>query len=186
MGKRKVCARFLPHSLNDDQKQARVQHSKDMIQAADNDPNFLKTSATGDETWCFQYEPLTKRQSSVWISSGSPKQKKVRLQKSRLKTMLITFFDSNGIIHKEFVPAGTTVTSNFYLQDLKRLCARIRRIRPQYGEDGSWSLLHDNAPSHNALVVRQFLASKRIVVLNHPSYSLDMSPCDYFLFPKLK
>ena len=27
---------------------------------------------------------------------------------------------------------------------------------------------------------------KRIPLINHPSYSPDLSPCDYFLFPKLK
>ncbi|KAG5322109.1 SETMR methyltransferase, partial [Acromyrmex heyeri] len=46
------------------------------------DINFLKSIVTGDETWCFQYDP------------------------SKIKTMLITFFDSKGIIHKEFVPTG--------------------------------------------------------------------------------
>ena len=27
---------------------------------------------------------------------------------------------------------------------------------------------------------------KRISLINHPPYSPDLSPCDYFLFPKLK
>ena len=27
---------------------------------------------------------------------------------------------------------------------------------------------------------------KRISLINHPPYSPDVSPCDYFLFPKLK
>ena len=31
-----------------------------------------------------------------------------------------------------------------------------------------------------------FLARKQVCVLNHPPYSPDLSPCDYFLFPKLK
>jgi len=62
--------------------------------------------------------------------------------------MLITFFDSKGIIHKEFVPSGQTVTGNYYLEVLKRLMARIHRIRPEYQDPESWSLLHDNAPSH--------------------------------------
>jgi len=47
------------------------------------------------------YESHTKRQSSVWKSSG---EQKVRLQKSKVKTMLIIFYDLDGIIHKEFVP----------------------------------------------------------------------------------
>ena len=31
-----------------------------------------------------------------------------------------------------------------------------------------------------------FLASEKVKVLNHPPYSPDLSPCDFFLFPKLK
>ena len=30
------------------------------------------------------------------------------------------------------------------------------------------------------------LASEKVKVLNHPPYSPDLSPCDFFLFPRLK
>ncbi|EGI67037.1 FLJ37770-like protein [Acromyrmex echinatior] len=58
----------------------------------------------------------------------------------------------------------------------------IRTILHEDLED--WSLLHDNAPSHTSLIVRQCLA--RVSVLNHPPYSPDLAPCDFSLFPKLK
>ena len=35
-------------------------------------------------------------------------------------------------------------------------------------------------------VVKSFLASEKVKVLNHPPYSPDLSPCDFFLFPRLK
>ena len=31
-----------------------------------------------------------------------------------------------------------------------------------------------------------FLASEKVKVLNHPPHSPDLSPCDFFLFPRLK
>ena len=34
-------------------------------------------------------------------------------------------------------------------------------------------------------VVKSFLASEKVKVLNHPLYSPDLSPCDFFLFPRL-
>jgi len=49
-------------------------------------------------------DPETKRQSAEWKSKNSPQAKKVRKVPSKIKTMLITFFDSKGIIYKEFVP----------------------------------------------------------------------------------
>ena len=36
------------------------------------------------------------------------------------------------------------------------------------------------------LCLYTFLARKQVCVLNHPPYSHDLSPCDYFPFPKLK
>ncbi|GFV90585.1 uncharacterized protein TNCV_2223011 [Trichonephila clavipes] len=40
--------------------------------------------------------------------------------------------------------------------------------------------------SHTAISVNHFLASKNIHVAPQPPYSPDLSPCDFFLFPKLK
>ena len=34
--------------------------------------------------------------------------------------------------------------------------------------------------------MKQFLADKRITVLEHPPYSPDLAPCDFYLFPKIK
>ena len=47
-------------------------------------------------------------------------------------------------------------------------------------------LLHDNAPSHNAKEVNEFLMKKRMCLIERPPYSFDLSPCDYYLFPKLE
>jgi len=41
--------------------------------------------------------------------------------------MLISFFDANGIVHKEFVPHGQTVNQQFYLEVLKRLHDSVRK-----------------------------------------------------------
>ena len=43
--------------------------------------------------------------------------------------MLINFFDSKGIVHKESVPPGQTVNQTFYLQILERLRNRVVRVR---------------------------------------------------------
>jgi hypothetical protein len=39
---------------------------------------------------------------------------------------------------------------------------------------------------HTALSVREFLAKKCIPVLPQAPYSPDLSPYDFYLFPKLK
>ena len=40
-----------------------------------------------------------------------------------------------------------------------------------------------NSPPHKNKKANEFLIRKQICVINHPSYSPDVSPCDYFLFP---
>ncbi|EFN89558.1 Histone-lysine N-methyltransferase SETMAR, partial [Harpegnathos saltator] len=74
----------------------------------------------------------------------------------------------------------------YYLGVLQRLWAGIRRVRAEYREPGSWFLLHDNAPSHKAIMAREFLTKKGIIVIDHSPYSPDLAPCDFWLFPKLK
>jgi hypothetical protein len=94
LGKRKFCASFVPHSLKPEQREDRVTSCKDIIAMADADRNFFNKIITGEETWCFAYDPKTKLQSSEWVGETSPRLKKLKFQRSCIKIMLIIFFDS--------------------------------------------------------------------------------------------
>lgn len=86
----------------------------------------------------------------------------------------------------EFLPQGQTVNQHVYKEILRRLLRSVREKRRELWQDNTWLLHQDNAPAHNALSIRQFLAERNIAVLDHPPYSPDLAPCDFFLFPKLK
>ena len=62
----------------------------------------------------------------------------------------------------------------------------LKEVRPDEFCSRDFFLLHDNAPTHKAASFCQFLTPKNVRVLYHPPYSPDLSPPDYFLFPKLK
>jgi len=141
---------------------------------------------TGDETWVYGYDPETKRQSSQWKSADSPRPKKAHQVQSKVKVMLIVFFDMEGIVHYEYVPQGQTVNQQFYLQVLKCLRLAVSHKRPQKWVVGAWALHHDNAPAHTAHSIQVFLASHGIPVVQQPPYSPDMAPFDFWLFPQLK
>jgi hypothetical protein len=47
-------------------------------------------------------------------------------------------------------------------------------------------LHHDIAPAHTSVLTQQFLAKYYMAVNPHPPYSPNMTPCDFFLFPKMK
>lgn len=107
------------------------------------------------------------------------------MTRSKFKAMLVVFFDIHGVLLTEWLPEGATVNQHYYIQVLKTLRERVRRKRPQLYQDG-WLLHQDNAPCHTAINVKRFLAEKNIPVLEHPPYSPDLAPCDYWLFPKIK
>jgi len=64
LGKRKLCARFVPHSWTPEEREDRVTSCQDIIAKGDADKIFFNKIITEDESWCFAYDPETKRQSS--------------------------------------------------------------------------------------------------------------------------
>ena len=82
---------------------------------------------TGDESWIFEYDPLTKRQSLEWKSAWLPRPKKARVFKSKTKVMLIAFFDVHGIVHAEFLLQGQTVNQHVYKNILRSLMRSVRK-----------------------------------------------------------
>ena len=88
------------------------------------------------------------------------------MNKPKIKSMLICFFDSQGIVHKAFVSPGQTVNQTLYREVLERLRKRVARVRP--GIARTWMLHHDNAPFHTAVSSNEFLAVKCIPMVPQP------------------
>ena len=68
LGKRKICSRFVQHKLTDEQKAKLMETSGDFISMCHQDPLFLESIVTEYETWCYQFDPESKRQSMAWCS----------------------------------------------------------------------------------------------------------------------
>ena len=98
--------------------------------------------------------------------------------------MLLCFFDSQGIVHKEFVPPGQTVNQTFYREVLERLRKRVARVRP--GIARTWMLHHDNAPCHTAVSINEFLAEKSIPAVPQSPNSRISVPVTSFFPPAQK
>jgi len=98
--------------------------------------------------------------------------------------MLICFFDSQGIVHKEFVPPGQTVNQTFYREVLERLRKKVAHVRP--GTEHTWMLQHDNAPCHTAVSIDEFLAEKNIPVVPQPPICWISVPVTSFYSPSSK
>ena len=180
------CTKFVPRLLTDGQKQQRLEVSMDLKEHVRNDPEFLSKVTTGDLNWIDGYDPEIKQQSSQWKCSSSPWLKKTLQVKSSVKSMPICFFDSDGIVHKEFVPPGQTVNAKFCCDFLGRLSEHVRRKRPDRWHTNDWVFHHDNDPMHTTLAVQQFLASRNMIAVPQSSYSSDLASCGFLFFLKMK
>jgi len=181
---RNVCAKMVPKVLSDEQKESRKKLCLDLSQRIENEPDLLDSIISCDETCIFTYDPETKQQSMQWKSTSSPRPKKCMHELFEVQGHVV-FFDIKGTVMAEWVPSSQTVNQQYYVEVLTKLRERVRKKRPELWRKG-WILQQDNAPAHKALSVKQFLANKNISVLEHPTYSPDPVPCDFYFFPKIK
>ena len=63
---------------------------------------------------------------------------------------------------------------------------RFRRKRPSLFKSGQWHFHQNNVPVHNSILVTDYLTKMGIKTVPQPPYSLDVAPCDFCLFPKLR
>ena len=78
------------------------------------------------------------------------------------------------------------VNEQLYQETVALLRDAVRRKRPEMWENQTWMLLHDNVPTHVSLLISSYLAKYQISVVPHPTYSPELAPAEFFLFPKLK
>ncbi|XP_062593106.1 histone-lysine N-methyltransferase SETMAR-like [Saccostrea cucullata] len=183
---RKISARWIPHTLTDDQKKVRIQTAKRLLKMF---PNFNQRQfaniVTGDETGVHYFEPVRKVGNKLWLTKHG-RRPVVAKRTMSIKNVLYCIFLSCDVLAVQIpVPKGKRVTGRYYRDVVLKKLKKYQKRRPVSGFRHV-RLLYDNAPSHTSELVKQFLKSEKVTVLPHPPYSPDLAPCDFFLFPKLK
>lgn len=141
---------------------------------------------TGDETWVHFFEPRRKINNKIWAGKQARRPCIARRLQSVKKIMYAIFYSPQGVVASVPINQGKTVTGRYYKSKiLSKVEKYYKKRRPASGKRHI-CLLHDNAPPHRAQVVAKFLDERKVKVLPHPPYSPDLSPCDFFLFQKLK
>ena len=146
----------------------------------------MEKIVTGDETWTYHFQPDLKAKNKVWVSSEGNRPVIAGLCKTSNRMLYAIFFDLKGPVLHIPVTKGSSVTGKFYRESLltqlvdfyqkRRPCTSVRSIK----------LLHDNTPAHKSATVQKYLKESGLDVLDHPPYRPDLSPCDFWLFPRLK
>jgi len=91
-------------------------------------------------------------------------------------------WDAKGIIFIDYLQKGQTINGEYYANLLRQHRKAIKSKRP--GKLTKEVLFHeDNAPAHKSLVAMATLRDCGFELVDHPPYSPDLAPSDYFLFP---
>lgn len=110
-----------------------------------------------------------------------PRQRKAPQVKSKIKYSLIWVFDTEGIMHNQFVPTCQTIKADCYRDILQWKMEDMRKcpLRPR----NDLVLHHSNANSHTAFIIQHNFAKNMVP---YSAYSPYLATRDCFLFPKMK
>ena len=183
MGVRKLCSRFVPYFISEELARKRLeccQYNLGLYEQLGD--VFLSNIVTEDETPLSLFVPESKRDSKEWKFPGEVATRKLKSGTSHRKSlMLSTFWDSRGIIHNDYLERGKSMNGQYYseLVTIARSKRRKSKLQDLY-------FLHDNAPVHKSAVASSSLVKAGFFVLEHPPYSSDLAPSDFYLFKHLK
>ena len=183
---RKITSRYVPHDLSEDNKRESISVCRDLLSKLDEGKLRLGDIITGDESWFYHRKIGHKQSNASWVGDGESPRTIVRRGRFEPKTMFSIFFKSTGALHISYMDNGKTITANAYIEDsLKPLFKAVARQRPKSGLE-KIKLLHDNAKPHVARSVLDYLNDQKVGLIDHPPYSHDLAPSDYWLFDHLK
>jgi hypothetical protein len=77
------------------------------------------------------------------------------------------------------------MNKEIYVDISRRFRDAVGRKIPEKRGVNCWFLLHDNAPAHRSVLIKDFLA-KNMTILLHPPYFPALHPADVYLFPQPK
>ena len=132
---------------------------------------------------------MTQRQSSNQWSGGIAAHpalpQKIPSAKICWKSSRLYFLGSRWYPPIDYLPKGQTINAEYYSYLLVQFKDILKEKRPGKVIKGVL-FLHDNAPAHRTLATQKKLTSLGFQCLDHPPYSPDLAPPNYYLFSGLK
>jgi histone-lysine N-methyltransferase SETMAR len=167
-------SRWVPHKLSEVHLTNRITICTSHITRL-NSEDFIDRIITADEKWIV-YDNGKRHKGFAKKGQSLPATPKPEIHQK--KAMLCIWWNSKGPVHFELLPKGKTLNAEFYCQQLDRVAAKFQRKDVIY--------LHDNARPHTAEITKKHLLHLGWETLEHPPYSPDLAPSDYYLFRSLQ
>ncbi|CAF3228612.1 unnamed protein product [Rotaria socialis] len=114
---KKVTSRWIPHQLNDEQKQERVRLCRENLAKFRDGSCRLCDIITGGETWIYHRQIHHKSTNKTWISEGESPRTIVRRRKFERKKLFSIFFKSNGPVLIHAVDSDETIAHDYYIEN---------------------------------------------------------------------
>lgn len=170
---RKVNFKWIPYVLSLEQKAKRIEIAKELFEFLHNcNEKKLRKVLTQDETWIYFSNP----RNMMWLEEGHEIPERPKKTIGSKKVMISVIWGVTGIISIVMLPIGQKFNRNFFEQNV--LGDLASKISTQ-----GYFLHMDNARPHLVFKKLNELGIKR---LDHPPYSPDVAPSDFFLFGYLK
>lgn len=172
----------VPHELSEKNKLDRLNACKRLLKKQKKTP-FLKKLITCDEKWVL-YD--NNRPRKHWVGDDLPVLQVPRSTLTDKKALLCVWWDARGPIHWEMLPYGQTIDSDIYQSQLQRLAEKLKKVRPSLVNRKGVILQQDNARPHVSKSTKEFIKNLNWELLEHPPYSPDIAPSDFYLFRSLE
>ncbi len=176
----------MPNDLDDNQRDKRYTICNLLNRLHRQQPRVIRNTVTMDESWVYLYDPALKETTREWLRKEENRPQKPRRTLAVGKVMIVTFFDSQGLVYHEFVQHPLTMNQQVFRQIFQCFPEAFLRRRPRGTVHGRRFIHMDNAPSHNATLSLAFVRNLGWTRLPQPPYSPDLAPNDFFFYPRLK
>ena len=178
---------WVPHILINDQKQQRLIFCQEQLKKY----NHGKAKATYNivtcnESWIYIYQPKIRLQGKVWVDEDSDEVVQPRRNSSTKKFIITIFFVKKGILYSNVKPQNINATADYYINEcLQPMILEWKKQHPKLSL-ANLTLHQDNATPHTSHSTKSFIQHAGFQTMQAPPYSPDISPCDFWLLPRIK
>ena len=108
---RKVCARWVPHLLTEEQKTQHLKCARELLKTYKGcNSRVISNLLTGDEIWVDMFEPQRRTDNKQWKQKDQKCPCTAKGTVSSKKMLYAIFFNSSRPVVQENCPSGHTVT----------------------------------------------------------------------------
>ncbi len=169
----KVNFKWVPYQPTPEIKAKRVEIAQKLYNFLSNsNERKLNKVLTQDESWFY----LVNQRNSMWLENGRPRPFKVKQTIGAKKLMVSFIWGRTGFKGITMLPIGQKFNKAFFSENVLGDLAKSINTKGYF--------LHlDNARPH---LTHEKYDELGIIRLDHPAYSPDLAPSDFFLFGYLK